>query len=217
MHRERLYTDLKVQGLGVDHLCTLQGVAHLQDLITHQLRATITHELHRGLLEDMIVTYGVGITTLDEVFLMVARGETAEKPILKSAKESDRSNVAYKDDLERSIRSRLELETEGLFVRHVGALFRKRALNFKRDKKAWVSSYANISGVLPGALEPSVDSNNSLFTVLHNNTTKSVCAGWLSHVCIRLTFKRARRSHAGPGSLQCGRHLCPKKSYRVLR
>jgi ATP-binding cassette, subfamily A (ABC1), member 3 len=86
-----------------------------------------------------IVTYGVGITTLDEVFLLVARGDSTEKSVLKSADQGD-SDVAYKDDNEKSARSKMDLETEGLFARHVSALFRKRALNFKRDKKAWVST-----------------------------------------------------------------------------
>lgn len=87
-----------------------------------------------------IVTYGVGITTLDDVFLLVARGKSAEKAVLKSAEPEDAKTVAYKDDMEPSARSKMDLETEGLFVRHVGALFRKRAMNFKRDKKAWVST-----------------------------------------------------------------------------
>jgi ATP-binding cassette, subfamily A (ABC1), member 3 len=87
-----------------------------------------------------IVTYGVGITTLDDVFLLVARGETAEKPVLKSAKQGDATDVDYKENMEQSARSSMDLETEGLFIRHVGALFRKRAMNFKRDKKAWVST-----------------------------------------------------------------------------
>jgi len=84
-----------------------------------------------------IVSYGVGITTLDEVFLLVARGASADKLVLKSAKQGSNERVAYRDDYERSVRSRMDLETEGLFFRHVGALFRKRAMNFKRDKKAW--------------------------------------------------------------------------------
>lgn len=83
-----------------------------------------------------IVTYGVGITTLDEVFLLVARGATSEKVALTSSRQVDAS-VAIKDDDERSSRSKMDLETEGLFVRHVVALFKKRAMNFKRDKKAW--------------------------------------------------------------------------------
>jgi hypothetical protein len=35
------------------------------------------------------------------------------------------------------VRSRMDLENEALFFRHLNALFRKRALNFQRDKKAW--------------------------------------------------------------------------------
>jgi ATP-binding cassette subfamily A (ABC1) protein 3 len=84
-----------------------------------------------------IVTYGVGITTLDEVFLLVARGETNEKKELASSRDVEQI-AATKDDADKSTRSRMDLENEGLFVRHVGALFRKRAVNFKRDKKAWV-------------------------------------------------------------------------------
>jgi ATP-binding cassette subfamily A (ABC1) protein 3 len=84
-----------------------------------------------------IVTYGVGITTLDEVFLLVARGETHEKTDFESSKRLEKV-AATADDAEKSMRSRLDLENEGLFTRHVVALFRKRAVNFKRDKKAWV-------------------------------------------------------------------------------
>jgi ATP-binding cassette subfamily A (ABC1) protein 1 len=85
-----------------------------------------------------IVTYGVGVTTLDEVFLLVARGGDAS-PDKKDYASSKRLNgVAMKDDAEKSVRSRMDLENEGLFVRHVGALFTKRAMNFKRDKKAWI-------------------------------------------------------------------------------
>jgi ATP-binding cassette subfamily A (ABC1) protein 3 len=86
-----------------------------------------------------IVTYGVGITTLDEVFLLVARGDTQEKADYASSRRIDGSAAAgpADKDEDRSSRSRMDLETDGLFVRHVVALFRKRAVNFKRDKKAW--------------------------------------------------------------------------------
>lgn len=89
--------------------------------------------------EHRIVTYGVSITTLDEVFLLVARGahhDSAEEksPVREAAVPSDDANAV------KSIRSRMELESEGLFGRHIASLFRKRALNFKRDKKAWLCS-----------------------------------------------------------------------------
>jgi hypothetical protein len=78
-----------------------------------------------------IVTYGVGITTLDEVFLLVARGDSTHES-KKSFRSSRRLEVGavIVDDAEKSVRSRM-------FTRHVMGLFQKRAVNFKRDKKAW--------------------------------------------------------------------------------
>lgn len=85
-----------------------------------------------------IVAYGVGITTLDEVFLLVARGGSTHDS-KKSFRSSTRpeAGVALTDDVEKSVRSRMDLENDGLFTRHVVGLFQKRAVNFKRDKKAW--------------------------------------------------------------------------------
>ena len=87
-----------------------------------------------------IVTYGVGITTLDEVFLMVARGASTEKQEFTSSQLLETSSVPVgNDDCDtRSAHSGMDLENDGLFARHVGALFRKRAVNFKRDKRAWL-------------------------------------------------------------------------------
>jgi hypothetical protein len=65
-----------------------------------------------------IVTYGVGITTLDEVFLLVARGETNEKKELASSRDVEQI-AATKDDADKSTRSRMDLENEGLFVRNL--------------------------------------------------------------------------------------------------
>jgi ATP-binding cassette subfamily A (ABC1) protein 3 len=87
--------------------------------------------------EQHIVTYGVSITTLDEVFLLVARGGTGEKVELQSSRAQ---GGALGEDDDKSYKSSMDLENDGLFVRHVQSLFRKRALNFKRDKKAWFCS-----------------------------------------------------------------------------
>jgi len=89
---------------------------------------------------ESIVTYGVSITTLDEVFLLVARGDSGEKTELKSSKHVMTLEGEVTDNEDKSFRSRMDLENEGLFLRHFQALFQKRALNFKRDKKAWVCS-----------------------------------------------------------------------------
>jgi ATP-binding cassette subfamily A (ABC1) protein 3 len=82
-----------------------------------------------------INSYGVSVTTLDEVFLLVARGMDSEKKDYASSREA---GIAIADDAEKSARSRMDLENEALYVRHVGALFKKRAAIFRRDKKAWL-------------------------------------------------------------------------------
>ena len=83
-----------------------------------------------------VSSYGVSITTLDEVFLLVARGDSADKKEFASSKRA--SGAGFVEDADKSARSRMDLEKEGLFTRHVGALFKKRAAFFRRDKKAWV-------------------------------------------------------------------------------
>ncbi len=91
-----------------------------------------------------IETYGVSITTLEEVFLLVSRGAhiNSSKKNLESSRGVDK--VSVNDDAngktasgDRSVRSKMNLETNRLFYVHLSALFKKRAINFKRDKKAW--------------------------------------------------------------------------------
>ena len=79
-------------------------------------------------------SYGVSITTLDEVFLLVARGDPTAHQEFASSK---RGSLTISDNAERTARSRMDLENEGLFSRHILALIRKRAAFFRRDKKAW--------------------------------------------------------------------------------
>jgi hypothetical protein len=74
------------------------------------------------------VSYGVGITTLEEVFLQVSRGEnkleeTENKEVKKSCFGDEK--IVLEDDSTR-------------FIRHTQALFRKRVSNFRRDKRAWL-------------------------------------------------------------------------------
>lgn len=98
-----------------------------------------------------ISTYGVSITTLDEVFLTVAREETeihngdelleistgtvapnnnnSTPPAEPSTNGSTTTNHSPPSNVDQS-----------LFFLHVKCLFSKRAINFKRDKKAWVCS-----------------------------------------------------------------------------
>ena len=95
-------------------------------------------KLDKEVDQGKIVTYGVSVTTLDEVFLVVARGDSGDETALASSMKS--IAPVKPEDESKSVRSRMNLEKTGLFSRHVRALFEKRALNFKRDKKAWCCS-----------------------------------------------------------------------------
>jgi len=95
--------------------------------------------LDRLVDNDVIVTYGVSITTLDEVFLMVARGDMGREEALASVRGAGKED-AFTEEMNRSHRTRPDLSGNAVFSRHVRALFAKRAMNFKRDKKAWCCS-----------------------------------------------------------------------------
>eukprot|EP00550_Attheya_septentrionalis_P003060 CAMPEP_0198282180 /NCGR_PEP_ID=MMETSP1449-20131203/2021_1 /TAXON_ID=420275 /ORGANISM="Attheya septentrionalis, Strain CCMP2084" /LENGTH=1933 /DNA_ID=CAMNT_0043978311 /DNA_START=256 /DNA_END=6057 /DNA_ORIENTATION=+ len=99
-------------------------------------------ELDRKVESREIITYGISITTLDEVFLMVARGEYGADKKEEYPSVRARPDAPFGDDntMTRSHHSKMDLEKDGLFFRHCQALFAKRAMNFKRDKKAWVCS-----------------------------------------------------------------------------
>lgn len=72
--------------------------------------------------------------------MAVAHGETKEKlEFASSAMNMDSQTlVTNHSDGDGSMQSRMDLEKEDMFVRHVFALFRKRRAIFKRDKKAWL-------------------------------------------------------------------------------
>lgn len=72
--------------------------------------------------------------------MLVARGDSTpeSKKLLASSKLLGRDQATLaSNEAQKSVRSRMDLENEALFFRHLNALFRKRALNFQRDKKAW--------------------------------------------------------------------------------
>jgi len=134
--------------------------------------------------ENKIESYGVSVTTLDEVFLTVARGEEGSH-LSSEQKETALANNETDDAAFRSNRYTLGVNDQGAqFTRHVQALFRKRAKNFKRDKKAWCCStilptLITLSGFLIvnyvsqqnpnySSLTLSLDQNNPEITVDRN-------------------------------------------------
>jgi len=95
-------------------------------------------KLDEQIRENKIESYGISVTTLDEVFLMVARGEEG---LHLSSKRIEATIVDKKTDDAESRSNRYSLDQNtSQFKRHVQALFAKRAKNFKRDKKAWCCS-----------------------------------------------------------------------------
>lgn len=66
-------------------------------------------------------------TSADEVFLLVARGDSVgEKEVVQSSRRLEQDE------------GKIELQDGNLFIVHLIALFKKRASNFRRDKKAWM-------------------------------------------------------------------------------
>lgn len=77
----------------------------------------------------------------DEVFLLVARGDHLdyEKEHLRSSRRPDAIDVEAPGGADdQSMKSRMDLEKNGMFFQHVGAMFKKRAASFRRDKRAWL-------------------------------------------------------------------------------
>ena len=94
-------------------------------------------ELFIGLDERMeefnVASYGISITTLEEVFLKVAEGDIG-KPGMKTAKEEQENDAIDDFDL-NSVKVKSKV---ALFFIHFWAIFIKRLQYFKRDKNGLV-------------------------------------------------------------------------------
>jgi len=195
-HRSNATTPIEAAIIGI-----VQGAVSEASLLTNvgneisfQLPLDSSSEFPNMLnrLDDMvegkeISSYGVGITTLEEVFLMVARGETGEKDEMQSVRrgKSIRKNGSVRSSTRGSFRSTgEEMQEQHQFARHCQALFAKRAMNFKRDKKAWccsticpsifaligflVVAYAPSNGNMPPVLVTLENNNPQIKTDLRN-------------------------------------------------
>jgi hypothetical protein len=86
----------------------------------------------------MVFSYRVVVAQIDEVFLLVSRGDRRKEDKLYLASSQYISASGMKmDETFRSTASPIVLETDRVFGRHMRALLKKRAVNFQRDKKAW--------------------------------------------------------------------------------
>lgn len=84
--------------------------------------------------EGNIDSYGLSLTTLEEVFILVSRGTDNETENAGSERGSSQNLTLHGSDM----LTQSDFERDRLFMRHIWALVLKRWLNFKRDKKAWL-------------------------------------------------------------------------------
>lgn len=102
--------------------------------------APLLHKLDNEIVNGRTISsYGLSFTSLEEVFLLVARGdgtgienESDQKALIKKSLKVNES-VGKSQMLPPK-----DFSSENLFFAHVQALFLKRFLGFKRDKKAWI-------------------------------------------------------------------------------
>jgi ATP-binding cassette, subfamily A (ABC1), member 3 len=133
------------------------------------LFAPMFSELDKLVEREAISCYGVSITTLNEVFLLVTRGKD---PAIESSRarglvfhdsivtvQSSKSDIemarkTFSIDSDQSrdeedatslpdSRQPIALENDGLLARHLVALLKKRASYFRRDRKAWCVPLSN--------------------------------------------------------------------------
>lgn len=93
--------------------------------------------------ELKIRSYGVSVTTLEEVFIRVARGDNELKEQGERSVSSQKSDSSKKDEPDETVDEAQQLietqrETEGIFGRHMKALLKKRYLWTKRDWRIFV-------------------------------------------------------------------------------
>ena len=93
--------------------------------------------LDQAVANGTISSYGLGFTTLEEVFILVSRGDSGggdEEAVRQAIESSKRQSTSLDSSMDLTQK---DFDRDGLFMRHVLCLIWKRWSNFKRDKKAW--------------------------------------------------------------------------------
>ena len=106
-------------------------------LNSSQSLVTLFADLDEVVEKNHISMNGISFTTLEKGFLLVSRGEIGESKMFKTTSASTRDIVNENENNRPGLQE--DANDSKLFVRHVQSLLAKRMLNFKRDKKAWVS------------------------------------------------------------------------------
>lgn len=66
--RTLVHGTVELQGLGLPHLYTLQGIAHAEDIMVHTALGTLTGDMLRANMEQLIIDVGVGDDVLNHDF-----------------------------------------------------------------------------------------------------------------------------------------------------
>ena len=158
---ERAKKEMEIVDLVNDHVSKSSILSNVGTEISFQLPLTSAPKFPSMLrkIEEMmegknsfVRNYGVSITTLEEVFLIIARGDDDRRLSVRASSKMDGDaalNLSEGEEVEVSAASQSMdsnarklggIEYSPTFSKHVNALIKKRILNFKRDKKAWVCS-----------------------------------------------------------------------------
>jgi hypothetical protein len=95
-------------------------------------------QLDEQIKKGSMSCYGVSMTTLDEVFMMVTRGAKVEKKTFASSRGGSADSLLYHESSDFDQSTIVTLDDEISFSRHFNTLLKKRAAIFRRDKKAWL-------------------------------------------------------------------------------
>jgi ATP-binding cassette, subfamily A (ABC1), member 3 len=118
--------------------------------------ASLFRKIEDQIETGAITSYGVSITTLNEVFVLVTKGfvpgmsnegmdslhllrNSADQP--DSTELSPNLSEGWADLSTKSVddaKDLIDFDDNRLFMRHMIALMKKRGLYFRRDKKAWI-------------------------------------------------------------------------------
>lgn len=130
---------------------SLHVLSNVSAEITIQLRSdsiekfpAVFHGLDSKKEEFKIESYGISITTLEEVFLKVAENESQDKPVPLSINKEQKENESGNGEDEDSEIDNFDLNSvriknkAELFGTHFLALIKKRILYFKRDTRSFL-------------------------------------------------------------------------------
>jgi len=125
------------------------------------------NELDKDLNTLGISSYGVSVTTLEEVFLNVAKIAAPEKHFQKK----DEANIAIKDDLDDyNIEQDRIKGSWSIFATHFGALVKKRVQYAKRDKRGLICEMVlPILMVIGGIIIAGSSTSKDLKSLVLNN------------------------------------------------